>query len=64
MIGHPMVSLTGNYVIGDDPAAELQCTCDYCGNSFTSKKRFDYCFFCSNTLCQNCSNFYKTNYKH
>lgn len=64
MLGHPMVNLTGNYVIGDDPTVELQCICDYCGSSFTTKNRFDYCFFCSNYLCQNCSKFYKANYKH
>jgi len=59
-----MVSLTGNYFMGDynsdaDSFADVGAVCNFCDRMTDTTKRYDYCFQCNCFLCSECVNDYK-----
>jgi late competence protein required for DNA uptake (superfamily II DNA/RNA helicase) len=49
-----MISLVGNYFIGDDVEAELSASCNFCDRITNTNIKYDYCFHCNCYLCRDC----------
>jgi hypothetical protein len=49
-----MVSLVGNYFVGDDPEAAVMASCNYCDRVSDTSAKYDYCFQCNCWLCKEC----------
>lgn len=58
-----MVSLVGNYFVGDDPEAAVMASCNYCDRVSDTSVKYDYCFHCNCWLCKECLKEYAT-YDH